>query len=85
VPSQKKMHNLQKVKSEKDLNTQYSFETLYKILPLAPRVLGLLIADECQLVLSFDGLVEKLAGSKSSTLTNINLLLKTKKYFVLQL
>jgi hypothetical protein len=46
-----------KSKERKDLNTQYSFETLYKILP-ALRVLGLLIADECQLVLSFDGLVE---------------------------
>jgi hypothetical protein len=35
--------------------------------------------------IKLDGLAEKLAGSKSSTLTNINLFLKRKKYFVLQL
>jgi DNA-binding transcriptional regulator GbsR (MarR family) len=49
------------------------FESLYKISPLAGRILGLLIVDGCKSGLSFENIVEKLAASKSSISTNINL------------
>jgi DNA-binding transcriptional regulator GbsR (MarR family) len=47
------------------------FESLYKISPLAGRILGLLIVDGCKSGLSFENIVEKLAASKSSISTNI--------------
>jgi DNA-binding transcriptional regulator GbsR (MarR family) len=57
------------------------FESLYQISPLAARILGVLIVDGCKSGLTFDDLVEKLAASKSSISTNLNLLLKMEKIF----
>jgi DNA-binding transcriptional regulator GbsR (MarR family) len=66
--------NNQKKKERKSLKYSVSILSLYKISPLAGRILGLLIVDGCKSGLSFENIVEKLAASKSSISTNINLL-----------
>lgn len=60
------------------------FETHYNLPPLAGRIMGTLIVD-CKKAMTFDALVEKLAASKSSISTNLNLLLKMGKirYFTI--
>jgi DNA-binding transcriptional regulator GbsR (MarR family) len=65
------LNNLQK-KERKSLKYSVSILSLYKISPLAGRILGLLIVG-CKSGLSFENIVEKLAASKSSISTNINL------------
>lgn len=61
------------------------FESLFHIPPLAARILSILIIDGCKSGLTFETLVEKLAASKSSISTNLNLLLKMEKitYFTI--
>jgi DNA-binding transcriptional regulator GbsR (MarR family) len=55
------------------------FESLFHVPPLASRILGMLIVDGCKSGLTFETLVERLAASKSSISTNLNLLLKMEK------
>jgi DNA-binding transcriptional regulator GbsR (MarR family) len=57
------------------------FASLFKISPLAARILGVLMVDGCKSGLTFDALVGKLAVSKSSISTNLNLLLKMEKIY----
>lgn len=73
------MDNLQKEREEIIEILGIHFESLYKIPPLAGRILGLLIVDGCKSGLSFENIVAKLAASKSSISTNINLLLKMER------
>jgi DNA-binding transcriptional regulator GbsR (MarR family) len=75
------LNNLQKEREEIIEILGIHFESLYKISPLAGRILGLLIVDGCKSGLSFENIVEKLAASKSSISTNINLLLKMEKVY----
>ena len=70
------MYNLLKEREEIIEILGIHFESLYKIPPLAGRILALLIVDGCKSGLSFENIVVKLAASKSSISTNINLLLK---------
>jgi DNA-binding transcriptional regulator GbsR (MarR family) len=75
------LNNLQK-KERKSLKYSVSILSLYiKISPLAGRILGLLIVDGCKSGLSFENIVEKLAASKSSISTNINLFKMEKVYY----
>ena len=55
------------------------FDLLYNLPPLGSRILGLLIVDGCKTGLTFEEIVEKMAASKSSVSTNLNLLLKMDK------
>jgi DNA-binding transcriptional regulator GbsR (MarR family) len=57
------------------------FSSLFRIAPLAARILGVLMVDGCKSGLTFDALVGKLAASKSSISTNLNLLLKMEKIY----
>jgi DNA-binding transcriptional regulator GbsR (MarR family) len=75
------LNNLQKEREEIIEILGIHFESLHKISPLAGRILGLLIVDGCKSGLSFENIVEKLAASKSSISTNINLLLKMEKVY----
>jgi DNA-binding transcriptional regulator GbsR (MarR family) len=75
------LNNLQKERDEIIEILGIHFESLYKISPLAGRILGLLIVDGCKSGLSFENIVGKLAASKSSISTNINLLLKMEKVY----
>lgn len=75
------MDNLQKEREEIIEILGIHFESLYKIPPLAGRILGLLIVDGCKSGLSFESIVAKLAASKSSISTNINLLLKMERIY----
>lgn len=75
------MENIQKEREEIIEVLGIHFESLYDIPPLAARILGVLIVDGCKSGLTFDFLVEKLAASKSSISTNLNLLLKMEKIY----
>jgi DNA-binding transcriptional regulator GbsR (MarR family) len=75
------MDNLQKEKEEVIEILGIHFGSLYKIPPLAARILGLLMVDGCKSGLTFNALVGKLAASKSSISTNLNLLLKMEKIY----
>lgn len=55
------------------------FELLYHLPPLGSRILGLLIVDGCKNGLTFEEITAKMAASKSSISTNLNLLLKMGK------
>lgn len=55
------------------------FEILYHLPPLGSRILGLLIVDGCKNGLTFEEITAKMAASKSSISTNLNLLLKMGK------
>ena len=55
------------------------FETTHHLPPLASRILGHLIIDGCKTGLTFEDVVERMAASKSSVSTSLNLLLKTGK------
>lgn len=55
------------------------FETTHHLPPLASRILGNLILDGCKTGLTFEELVERMAASKSTVSTSLNLLLKTGK------
>ncbi len=75
------MDNLQKEREEIIEILGIHFESLYNIPPLAGRIIGLLIIDGCKSGLNFENIVGKLAASKSSISTNINLLLKMEKIY----
>jgi DNA-binding transcriptional regulator GbsR (MarR family) len=75
------MDNIQKEREEVIEILGIHFESLYKIPPLAGRILGLLIVDGCKSGLNFENIVGKLSASKSSISTNINLLLKMEKIY----
>lgn len=55
------------------------FETTHHLPPLASRILGNLIIDGCKNGLTFEDLVDRMAASKSTVSTSLNLLLKTGK------
>ncbi|WP_245574959.1 GbsR/MarR family transcriptional regulator [Flavobacterium tegetincola] len=55
------------------------FENTHHLPPLASRILGNLILDGCKTGLTFEDLVERMAASKSTVSTSLNLLLKSEK------
>lgn len=71
--------DIQKEKSELIEMFGIHFESLYNLPPLASRILGTLILDCCTTGMTFEALVERMAASKSSVSTNLNLLLKLGK------
>lgn len=73
------MDNLQKEKEAIIEMFGIHFEAIQNIPPLGARILGVLILDCCKNGMTFDDLVERMAASKSSISTNLNLLLKLGK------
>jgi DNA-binding transcriptional regulator GbsR (MarR family) len=73
------MSTIQKEREELIEMFGIHFELLYNLPPLGSRILGLLIVDGCKTGLTFEEIVEKMAASKSSISTNLNLLLKMDK------
>lgn len=73
------MADIQKEKEELIEMFGVHFENYHNLPPLGARILAALILDGCRCGITFDDLVERMAASKSSVSTNLNLLLKLGK------
>lgn len=73
------MSDIQKEREELIELFGIHFTTFHHLPPLGSRIFATLILDGCSRGVTFDDLVERMAASKSSVSTNLNMLLKLGK------